>query len=170
MAETISEAIGKELQRCVDDIKRRHVAAGQVATGKTLRSLEWRLRKEGTRYIGEVLGRPFFGALETGSRPARRRGTDEERREFVRSLTEWCRVRGFPSSGLTAEQYERAANWLRWYLVKFGSKLYRSGGRRDIFTPAVEMLTKNVSDHLSLYYDELIKAEITNNFYGANKH
>ena len=63
---TIEDEIRKALDDCVNDIKRRSTQAGQVATGKTLRSLEVRVRNEGEAIIGEIWGRPFTGVLETG--------------------------------------------------------------------------------------------------------
>lgn len=161
----LQELLQDSLRKCVEEIKARHIAAGQMATGKTARALEWRLRIEGSRYIGEILGRPYTGALETGSRPARRRGTEAERQAFVQSLTEWCRVRGFPASGLTDDEYKRAANWLSWYIKKHGTSLYRKGGRRDIITPAIDALRATVEERLQLYYSELMAASFDNQFF-----
>ena len=91
---TIAGEIEKALTDCVNDIRRRSTQAGQVATGRTLRALEVRVRNEGAAIIGEIWGRPFTGALETGSRPARRKGTAAERKAMVADMKEWCRIRG----------------------------------------------------------------------------
>ena len=71
--------IQQTLLDAVEDIKRRSTQAGQVATGKTLRALEVRMKAEGLEIIGQIWGRPFTGALETGSRPARKEGTAASR-------------------------------------------------------------------------------------------
>ena len=86
---TIADEIEKALTDCVNDIKRRSTQAGQVATGRTLRALEVRVRREGVNVIGEIWGRPFTGVLETGSRPARRKGTATARQAMVADMKEW---------------------------------------------------------------------------------
>lgn len=166
---SIQEYLEEALNLTIADIKRRHVAAGQKVTGRTMNALEARVRAEGNRYIGEIWGRPFTGALETGSAPARKRGTEEERQRFIKQLAEWCRMRGFPEGGLTDEQYERAAKWLKWYIGKYGSRLYRSGGRQDIITPALQMLSNLMTERLSLYYNELMSETIDNNFFKGRR-
>ena len=159
---TIKDEIHKALDDCVTDIKRRSTQAGQVATGKTLRSLEVRVRNEGEAIIGEIWGRPYFGALETGSRPATRKGTAAGRASMVQSMKEWCRVRGL-TDGLTDKQAENFARWLSWYIKKHGSKLYRKGGRRDIITPAVEATKNELTERLGAYYEQII---INDKFFG----
>ena len=156
----IQTDIMKLVNDCVADIKRRHVAAGQRVTGRTMNALEARARREGTAYVFEILGAKYTGAWETGSRPARKRVSEEERREFIKNLAEWCRLRGFPAASLTAEQYERAARWLKWYIGKHGSALYRKGGRRDIITPAVQTLQAQVEQYLADYMDKYIATAV----------
>ncbi len=159
---TIEDEIRTILDDCVNDIKRRSTQAGQVATGKTLRALEVRLRAEGTAVIGEIWGRPYTGALETGSRPARKRGTDAERAQMIRAMKEWCRVRGL-TNGMTDKQAENFARWLSWYIKKHGTKLYRQGGRRDIITPALEATKEQLAERLGVYYEQIL---INNKFFG----
>ena len=159
---TIEDEIRKALDDCVTDIRRRSTQAGQVATGKTLRSLEVRVRNEGKAIIGEIWGRPFFGALETGSRPARRKGTAASRASMVQSMKEWCRIRGL-TNGMSDKQAENFARWLSWYIKKYGSKLYRQGGRRDIITPALEATKEQLAQRLGAYYEQII---INNKFFG----
>ena len=162
--QNIQDIIVSSLDELIDEIKTNSTRAGQVATGKTLKSLESVVPSEGgLTYAAQLLARPFFGTLETGSGPARRKGTDKEREAFRRSLEEWCRVRGFPKSGLSDEQLKRAAERLRWYLLRYGSRLYRRGGRKDIFTPAVESFEDRLSNGLL----SLFETEVINSFTGG---
>lgn len=162
---SIRDDIKGALDDCILDIRQRHVAAGQRASGRGMASLESRIEETADGYTGQLWGLPYVGAWETGRGPARRAGTPQEQVEFVASLAEWCRIRGFPASSLTDEQYIRAARWLRWRINKFGTQLYRSGGRRDIITPAVEALERRLEQALSVYYE----AEIENNFFNGGK-
>lgn len=162
---TIAGEIEKALTDCVNDIRRRSTQAGQVATGRTLRALEVRVRNEGAAIVGEIWGRPFTGALETGSRPARRKGTAAERKAMVADMKEWCRIRGL-TDGMTDEQAENFASWLSWYIKRYGSALYRKGGRRDIITPAVEATKNELAERLGAYYEQQLTYDINNKFFG----
>ena len=162
---TIAGEIEKALTDCVNDIRRRSTQAGQVATGRTLRALEVRVRNEGAAIIGEIWGRPFTGALETGSRPARRKGTAAERKAMVADMKEWCRIRGL-TDGMTDKQAENFARWLSWYIKRYGSALFRKGGRRDIITPAVEATKNELAERLGAYYEQQLTYDINNKFFG----
>lgn len=162
---TIAGEIEKALTDCVNDIRRRSTQAGQVATGRTLRALEVRVRNEGAAIIGEIWGRPFTGALETGSRPARRKGTAAARKAMVADMKEWCRIRGL-TDGMTDKQAENFARWLSWYIKRYGSALYRKGGRRDIITPAVEATKNELAERLGAYYEQQLTYDINNKFFG----
>jgi len=162
---TIAGEIEKALTDCVNDIRRRSTQAGQVATGRTLRALEVRVRNEGAAIIGEIWGRPFTGALETGSRPARRKGTAAERKAMVADMKEWCRIRGL-TDGMTDRQAENFARWLSWYIKRYGSALFRKGGRRDIITPAVEATKNELAERLGAYYEQQLTYDINNKFFG----
>ena len=162
---TIAGEIEKALTDCVNEIKRRSTQAGQVATGRTLRALEVRVRREGVNVIGEIWGRPFTGVLETGSRPARRKGTAAARQAMVADMKEWCRIRGL-TNGMTDKQAENFARWLSWYIKKHGTKLYRQGGRRDIITPALEATKEQLAERLGVYYEQILTHDINNKFFG----
>ncbi len=149
----IGEEIKAALDDCIADIRQRHVAAGQRASGRGMASLEASVERVGEGYRARILGLPYVGAWETGRAPARRAGKAQEQAAFVASLAEWCRIRGFPESSLSDEEYIRTARWLRWYINRFGTKLYRSGGRRDILTPACEALVRRMEQITSGYYE-----------------
>lgn len=159
------QTIQRTLLDAVEDIKRRSTQAGQVATGRTLRALEVRMKAEGQEIIGQIWGRPFTGALETGSRPARREGTAQTKAAMVRAIKEWCAIRGL-TAGMTDQQAENFARWLSWYIKRYGTKLYRQGGRRDIITPAIEATKKVLDERLELYFEQLVTDSINNKFFG----
>ena len=151
------------LRDCIADIRRRSEQAGQVATGRTLRVLEVRMRIEGGNIIGEIWGLPYTGALETGSRPAKPKYQGKPSREFVASMKEWVKVRGL---ALNDKQAQQIAFYLAWYIKRYGTRLYRRGGRRDIITPAIEATKRTLEDRLGVYYEQLVTGAIDNNFFG----
>jgi len=162
----IEGEIRKALNDCVGDIKRRHIQAGQRATGRTMNALEVRMRREADAIVGEIWGMPYTGAWETGSRPARRKGTAASRESMVQNLKEWCKIRGL---AVNDEQAQRLAKYLAWYIKRYGSKLYRNGGRRDIITPAVEATKQTVEQRLGIYYEQLVTETIDNNFFNTSR-
>lgn len=162
----IEGEIRKALNDCVGDIKRRHIQAGQRATGRTMNALEVRMRREADAIVGEIWGMPYTGAWETGSRPARRKGTAASRESMVQNLKEWCKIRGL---AVNDEQAQRLAKYLAWYIKRYGSKLYRNGGRRDIITPAIEATKQTVEQQLGIYYEQLITETIDNNFFNTSR-
>ncbi len=162
----IEGEIRKALNDCVGDIKRRHIQAGQRATGRTMNALEVRMRREADAIVGEIWGMPYTGAWETGSRPARRKGTAASRESMVQNLKEWCKIRGL---AVNDEQAQRLAKYLAWYIKRYGSKLYRNGGRRDIITPAIEATKQTVEQQLGIYYEQLVTETIDNNFFNTSR-
>ena len=164
---TIAGEIEKALTDCVNDIKRRSTQAGQVATGRTLRALEVRVRREGVNVIGEIWGRPFTGVLETGSRPAHKASQNSKltKKIMAVNLAEWMRIRGL-ATGMNDKQLKLAAEHLAWYIKRYGSALYRKGGRRDIITPAVEATKNELTERLGAYYEQLLTSDINVKFFG----
>lgn len=154
------------LRSCIEDIRRRSEQAGQVVTGKTLRALEVRMRIEGGNIIGEIWGRPYTGALETGSSPARKASQNPKltQKIMAANLAQWMRIRGL-ATGMNDKQLKLAAEHLAWYIRRYGTELYRKGGRRDIITPGIEATVKTLTDRLGIYYEQLVIGAIDNNFF-----
>ena len=91
--DNIDTMLSRALAQCVETIKTNSRNAGQVATGKTLRSLEYTLHREGKAYIARILGRPYFGTLETGRGPYA--GGKGDPAGFNQRLIEWMKARNF---------------------------------------------------------------------------
>ena len=160
--ERLENILADELQLLVADITQRHIAAGQKVTGRTIASLETEVHVAGEAMVGYLSGASYFGVLDKGSGPFRKKGSDRERQQFINSLAEWCRSRGFPESGLTPEQYVTAAKRLKWYIGKYGSKLYRDKSRQDrVISPAVEAFQQRLNGRVST----LIETQIRNKFF-----
>jgi hypothetical protein len=84
---------------------------------------------------------------------------------MVADMKEWCRIRGL-TNGMTDRQAENFARWLSWYIKRYGSALFRKGGRRDIITPAVEATKNELAERLGAYYEQLLTYDINNKFFG----
>lgn len=157
----IRETVERLVADLLNDIRRNHEAAGQKVTGKTIGSLESSVTDEGDGgLLVQVRGFSYMGVLDTGAQPARRKGTPAEREEMIRNLTEWCRMRGVPDSGLSEEKYRQFAKYLKWRINKFGTKLYYDKERQNkVIAPAVERFEERLSEQLSVYYEwEILNA------------
>ena len=153
------------LEKCISTIKENSTRAGQVATGKTLRSLEYPLQDKGTAYMARILGRPYFGSLETGRGPYA--GGKGDPSGFNERLIEWMKARNFNCRD--EDEYRRMANYLRWKINKFGTALYRKGGRKDIFTPAVADLTEFLEEELLIFFEHAVEDMFTKGFQGFGR-
>lgn len=148
----IDDILADALGVAVEDIRKAIKATGQYATGRTSRSLEVRVKNTPEGANAGIWGRPYAWSLETGSKPASRKGSASSRQQFIRDLYEWCRVRGLPDGAVTEEQRLRFAKFLKWHINKMGTQLYRQGGRRDVITPSVEKLERELPTKIGGYY------------------
>lgn len=124
-------------------------AAGQRASGRTAESLRVEVTQMGTQLTGTLYGRAFFGALETGSRPWRNQ-YKRPPRWFVEILGEWIRAKG-----LTLSEWAVA-----YKLMREGSKLYRDGGRADIYSGEIPSAIDTIGKQLIALYDYQITETI----------
>lgn len=163
--DNIDVIISDSMSKCIETIKTNSRAAGQVATGKTLRSLEYTLQRLGKSYLARILGRPYFGTLETGRGPYN--GGKGDPQGFNQRLIEWMKARNFQCKD--EAEYLRMANYLRWKINKFGTELYRKGGRKDIFTPAVDEMTEFLEQELIVFFQAQMEDMFTKGFQGFGR-
>jgi hypothetical protein len=165
MREKTKRVLQEELQSLADRIKANHKNAGQVASGKTLRSIH----VDVTDKEGALFGRAYFGVLETGRRAGR------VPRNFTGIILQWMKDKGVhadpipykrkPSAGWSPKYtaQERGdyslAGAIATRIRKEGSKLYRDGGRTDIFSNEIPTTTKNILDRLVTIMKENITSE-----------
>ena len=97
---TIDEVIAKNLDLFIDDVKKRHISAGQRVTGKTIDSLK---RKSIGINHQVIEGNEYIGVLETG-----RKG-GKIPRDFINILRNWANAKG-----ITFEDDKKATSWLKY--------------------------------------------------------
>ena len=148
----------EELEALRLSIIGNHLKAGQKASGRTAASL----RVEVSEDSGTLWGRNAFGVLETGRKAGR------VPKDFQGIIMQWMRDKGIhaaPIPYLTDRPHKytpQQRGELRMsYLIarkirKEGTRLFRSGGRSDIYTPEVEKAVKNIGDRML----SLIKTKI----------
>lgn len=121
------------------DIIANHERAGQVASGKTRDSLSVEVTSSTTSATATMYGRKYFAALETGSAPWKKQYTHPPR-PFVETIAKWMADKGI--EGVSAYLVARK-------IMREGSRLYRDGGKQDIFTPVMEDIEQRIDAELS---------------------
>lgn len=140
-----------ELKRLIGE---QHQAAGQVASGKTLSSL----RIETSEKDGVLYGRTYFGTLETG----RKAGKGPE--NFVSIIKQWMSDKGITAQPIpyvrkpsdkwqpkyTPEQRgeQSLSGAIAWKIQREGTKLFREGGRNDIYSNVIPGTIKSIQDRI----------------------
>lgn len=145
----VERVLAEELEAGRKAIIENSKRAGQKASGKTYRSMRVEVMPmpDGTR--GVMSARPFFAALETGSRPWTTQYKTAPK-FFAEIIEDWLQ-----DKGLTINPYAVATT-----IMRKGSRLYRQGGRRDIFTPVVEEIGENVQERTAGLFQSVIMDSI----------
>lgn len=147
-------------QSVVNDIRGNLSSSGSNATGKTSTSVQYSVSEDGTKTTLFVYGRPFIFTVETG------RGPRKSTRSYnlASNILEWLETTG-KVSGLSQIQKESKAKSLTWFINKFGTKLYRQGGRKDIISNVVtptlfDKITDDVMDQLAKAYMDEVQTSV----------
>jgi hypothetical protein len=127
------------------DIIANHERAGQVASGKTRNSLSVEVTSDTTSATATMYGRKYFAALETGSQPWKKQ-CKHPPKPFVETIAKWMVDKGI--EGVSAYLVARK-------IMREGSKLYRDGGRQDIFTPVMEDIEQRIDAELSSIFETI---------------
>jgi hypothetical protein len=119
-----------------------HRAAGQVASGRTIRSMLVQMQSKG-RSSSEITltGRPFFGVLETGSKPWQ--GQYPHAPAWFRQIiAKWAQDKGIVTD---PKEVSRFSWFVSNRIMREGSKLYRTGGREDIYSNAIDLAMERIN-------------------------
>lgn len=123
----LSEEIRQILLEELEDLRKRITEnmgkADQIVTGRTRDSMQ--VTVEGN--AGVLTGRRAFATLETGSRPWSRK-PKRVPKFFADLIGEWI-----DKKGLDLNKWAVAHT-----IIHQGSKLYREGGRADIYSPELQ--------------------------------
>lgn len=148
----LSEEIRAILLEELADLKRligeNMTRAGQNATGKTREGMTVTVQGN----AGVLMGRPYFATLETGSRPWSRK-PKRVPKFFADIIGEWIEAKG-----LDLNKWAVAHT-----IIHQGSKLYRTGGRADIYSPELQKTVDRIGDRVLDQYAVLVTDRLTIN-------
>lgn len=146
----LEQVLSQELRNTVEQVRSNIRRANQSATGRTEQALGY----GATNNLGYIEGAPWTWTLEKG-RPPARSSSASDKREFIENLKVWIRAKGITYR--SDKELERLANFFRWYINRFGNKLYRSGGRSDIISPPFDDLERRLMEVLPEYFTTVIQ-------------
>ena len=140
------EAARDELSLLQQRIISNMYAAGEVASGRTIRSLHV-IEDANSAALVSSQQMPF-GVLETG----RRAGKVPYR--FSEIIYQWMRdkgVHGTPRGNATQEKADRSMAYaISRSIAMHGSSLFRRGGRRDIYSNEIPKTVSNIVRKVAL--------------------
>ena len=144
----IRKILTEELEALRQRIGTNMETADQIATGKTRDGM----RVEVRGLAGVLTGRQAFATLEKGSRPWSRQ-PKRTPKWFADLIGEWI-----DAKDLDLNKWAVARS-----LITKGSKLYRSGGRADIYSPELQKTMDAIGKRVLDQYAVLVTNRLTIN-------
>lgn len=133
----IKDILSQEGIQLINDIRANMGAAGQNVTNETSQSLAFEIETEGTKTTFQLFGRPYFMTVQTGRKPTPGK---KPSREMIDNITAWVEGRGMDIEAVWA---------IATKIQEKGTRLWQSGGRKDIVDPAIEDFVDEVGHRLS---------------------
>ena len=126
--EDLNEILLKWGEQVADKIKRNLDDTGTTASGKTKNSIEV-VVVDGDL---QIIGRQYFRSVEEG------RTAGKIPYKFNEIIRKWMDDKNIADNFGTKEYQKRNAAWIIAQKIKdSGTKLYRDGGREDIYTDVI---------------------------------
>ena len=146
--------VGEEFDSFIKKVIANHIRAGQKASGRTMQSIKKSITDEG----GVVFARAYFGVLETGRKPG------PVPKDFRQVILQWMRDKGISATPIPYKRkpsnkwqpkytpQERGdlslAGAIAYRIRKEGTRLYRDGGRDDIYSNEIPKAVESILDRI----------------------
>lgn len=142
----VKSILSSALESAREQIQRNLADTGTNASGKTSQSLVVSV----TDTTGELSGRFAFGTVETGRRAGKVPSG------FRQIIYQWMQDKGVHAD-ITGRRSQESADMSMAYLIarkiaREGSKLYREGGRKDIYSNVLPLTIEQVQRELTNVY------------------
>lgn len=162
--EDIGKVLTEELSRLAERIKENHRRAGQVASGRTLRSITYDVQGN----VGTLWGREPFGTLETGRRAGK------TPMFFSTIIRQWIIDKGIHVQPIPYKR-KPSQNWQPKYspeerglrsmagaiahkIRTQGTSLFRQGGRADIYSNEIPEAINKIEQRISKVFELMIES------------
>ena len=134
MKQETRQIIEKHLTDLKNRIIENHIAAGQKASGKTAESLN--IQNPDENSIG-LFGRSYFAVLETGRKPGK------VPKGFYSIILKWIE-----DKRINVEKPKTMAYFTAKKIASEGTKLFRDGGRSDIYSNEIEKTIRAIETEI----------------------
>lgn len=146
-AEELDKVLGEWGNRVADRIKSNLDTTGTTASGRTRESVEV-VAENGELTI---TGRQYFRSVEEG------RPSGSVPYKFQDIIRKWMDDKGIAANFGEKEWQKRNAAYLISQKIKeYGSRLYRNGGREDIYTDVINEELPELAQQISVMVAETI--------------
>lgn len=158
IAQILTEELGTLRTTIINNIR----TTGQWASGKTAASMAVMVSGN----IGELVGRKAFGTLETGRRGGR------VPRNFHDIIYDWMQAKGVHAEPMPYKtsrphkysEQERGDRTMAYFIARTirreGTRLYREGGRDDVYSRAIPTTIERINSRLSGIYVAAVTEQI----------
>ena len=158
VSQILTEELGTLKATIINNIR----STGQWASGKTAASMA--VMVSGS--IGELVGRRAFGTLETGRRGGR------VPRNLHDIIYDWMMAKGIHAEPMPYKtsrphkysEQERADRTMAYFIARTirrdGTRLYREGGRDDVYSRAIPTTIERINSRLSGIYVAAVAQQI----------
>jgi hypothetical protein len=158
VSQILTEELGTLKATIINNIR----STGQWASGKTAASMA--VMVSGS--IGELVGRRAFGTLETGRRGGR------VPRNFHNIIYDWMMAKGVHAEPIPYKtsrphkytEQERGDRTMAYFIAKTirrdGTRLYREGGRDDVYSRVIPTTIERINSRLSGIYVAAVTEQI----------
>ena len=154
----IDDIVQEEIEWLKGRIVEQLKATGTTVTGATAQSLEASISQVGEGVEAYLLGRPAFSTVEKG------RGPGGVPSNIIEIIKKWIKDKGISVNQIPYKR-EPSENWQPKYSVEErslnmaagaishtiatkGTKLYREGGRDDIYTPFIDEFVERLGNRI----------------------
>ena len=127
----------EELNNLKERVIQNHLSAGQKASGRTIKAFSVDVDDNS----GTLYGRKFVGTLETGRKPGR------VPKNFRAIIEQWAK-----DKGITIEKPKTFAYFVAKKIATEGTKLFRQGGRDDIYSTEIPKTIEAIMNKLGDNY------------------
>jgi len=148
---TIDKILLSELEALRKDIIERNVQFGSVASGRTNKAFSTRLTGD---LSGVLEGATYAGVLQRGRKPGK------VPNDMVERIKEWIIAKGLAFKD--EKDLDRFANSIKWSIIKFGSKLYRTKQEHDVFDTPIADFENRLASEIAAFYEAKSINEIFN--------
>lgn len=164
----IDDIVQEEIEWLKGRIVEQLKATGTTVTGATAQSLEASISQVGEGVEAYLLGRPAFSTVEKG------RGPGGVPSNIIEIIKKWIKDKGISVNQIPYKR-EPSENWQPKYSVEErslnmaagaishtiaakGTKLYREGGRNDIYTPFIDEFLERLEKRIFIdFKTEILK-------------